>query len=441
MFMGLFLNCSKKSDHIQNPQDSVAEIVIVSGNNQIGQGNSHLPNPISVQIRNSSGVCLKDIDIQFKIVEGDGVVNMTKALSDVYGLVEISWMIGESYNAMQVSISDDYFEADPCYIYAQGDNPSGINKTKTINSLEKIGDNFYTITFYGDYSNLLIHINRRFGGGEDLLKPATSTITNYFCSLFSTFGNSGAYLFGRSFDNPADWECLTLLGRYYPRDGYASLALARMQDFGYKVGTDFDALSFYEKDRLLETAFFPPDGINEHGLVVGLAGVRELSYTPDYNKKSIFITYLVREILDHAKNVDEAAEIALKYNVFHPHTGVIACHALVADPSGRSIILEFHEKEMRVIPIEESWQVLTNSPVYNISIYRQKGTCWRYKTVYDLLNSANGNITSNEEMNILENVAFKPGTEWSAVYDMTNKKIVLAIDQNFSKLYQLGFVE
>ena len=56
-----------------------------------------------------------------------------------------------------------------------------------------------------------------------------------------------------------------------------------------------------------------------------------------------------------------------------------------------------------------------------------------------MLKSANGSINRMEAMNILEQVAFKPGTEWSAIYDMTNRKIVLAIDYDFENLYHFDF--
>jgi hypothetical protein len=42
-------------------------------------------------------------------------------------------------------------------------------------------------------------------------------------------------------------------------------------------------------------------------------------------------------------------------------------------------------------------------------------------------------------MDILEQVAFKPGTEWSAIYNMTNRQIVLAIDYDFQNLYHFEF--
>lgn len=439
IFTCIIIDCSKDTNDILDPQDNLATITIISGNDQTGRGGDLLADPIVVQVTNPIGKAIKNVRVIFQIIEGNGVVNESTVVTDAKGLADVTWRIDASYNAMQVSIADMFFEAEPCFVYAEGENPTGISEARTINSLEKAGDNFYTITFYGDYSSTLESVNRRVGGGDLAESAPLSPNPDYFCTLFSAFGNSNAYLFGRSFDNPADWRCLTILGRYNPPDGYKSLALARMRDFGYEVGTNFDSLSFNGKKRLFEASFFPPDGVNEHGLVVGLASVRELIYTPDQSKKSIFITLLVREILDHASNVDEAAEIARQYNVFHPSPRRLACHALVADPSGRSIILEMYEGEIKIIPNNESWQVLTNTPIYNSSVSSLRALCWRYKTAYDMLKAANGNIDWKQGINILEQVAFKPGTEWSAIYDMTNRKIVLAIDYDFQNLYHFEF--
>lgn len=439
IFTCLIIYCSKESDTIFNPQENIATITIISGNDQKGRGGELLADPIFIQVKNSIGKAIKDVRIIFQIVEGDGILNKSTATTDAKGFAEVIWRIDSSYNAVQVSLADEFYEAEPCFVYAEGENPTGISETRTINSLEKAGENFYTIIFYGDYRSTLESVNRRFGGGVLMETVSLAPGPDYFCTLFSAFGNSNAYLFGRSFDNPADWRCLTILGRYNPPDGYKSLALARMRDFGYEITANFDSLSFNEKKRLFEAAFFPPDGINEHGLVVGLASVRVLSYSPDQNKKSIFITLLVREILDHASNVDEAAEIARQYNVFHPSPRRLACHAIVADLSGRSIILEMYEGEIKIIPSNEPWQVLTNSPVYNSSVSSLRASCWRYKTAYDILKAANGNIDWQEGVGILERVSFKPGTEWSAMYDMTNRKILLAIEYDFDNLYHFEF--
>jgi len=166
------------------------------------------------------------------------------------------------------------------------------------------------MSFYGDHTDFVNDANTLFLG-----RLGDVSSIKYSCSLFSVFGNPNMYLFGRSFDNPSGWQCLTLLGEYHPPNGYKSLAFSRMQDYGYQFGTEIEKLTKTKKMRIFESAGHVPDGINECGVVAGLANVRECDFRPDTNKDYIWITVLVRKILDNASNIQEAIEIANQYNI------------------------------------------------------------------------------------------------------------------------------
>lgn len=321
-----------------------------------------------------------------------------------------------------------------------GNQVNGLDTLCTINSLVKLDENLYTITFYGDYSDIVEDVNEQFTSSDILTKDGSSREVDYFCSLFSAFGNPQQTLFGRSFDNPAGWRCLTLLGRYNPPNGYRSLALVRMRDFGYEAGTNFDNLTLEEKIPLIEAAFHPPDGINEHGVVAGLANAPVQSYTPDPEKESIWITLLVRKILDNAGNVDEAVSIAQQYNICCPNSKSLGVHVLVADPSGKSVVLEMYDGQLQVIPNSEPWHVLTNSRAYNLSIDIQRANCWRYEYIYGQLQLKDGEFTQNDSEFILSQVG-NPYTQWSAVYDMSNKGMTLFLDYDFTKPFSFSLMD
>jgi len=442
MLAFLVSGCSEVRSPLEEPPKTRVTMAVVSGNNQAGQGGRQLTDPLIVQVTNE-GIPLGNVSVYFRVVEGGGsVTGESLQATNNSGLAEAHWQIGSGYNGIEVILQDEDYTAAPCYFCAEGENPTGIFKTRTISSLEKISDKLYCITFYGDYGEILQDQNHRYGGDYDY-SPGSSTAAGEkkdYCSLFTAFANPNYHLFGRSFDNPSGWNCLTLLGRFHPPDGYASLALSRMKDYGFNPGVDFDMVPFTEKEQLLEAAFFPPDGINEHGVVIGLANVRELTFTPDPDKKSIYVTLWVREVLDHARNIDEAIAITLSYNIIYRNSASNGVHALVADASGRSAILELFGDDMRVIPNPEPWQVLTNSPTYNIPIPERKAECWRYRTIYDFLETAGGNITRQDGLDLL-GIVGNTYTEWSAIYDMTNRKIILAIDFHFDHLYRFSFQE
>jgi hypothetical protein len=429
--IALCLNCSNDQSSITKsfePEISTATLHIISGNHQLGIGNTELSEPIVIQVVDKEGKPVPNLQIIFDMIEGEG--DLTKSMpviSDQSGTTQVGWIIGESYNAVKVSLVNDEIDADPIFIYATGDKPEGMAITRSLNSLRREGNNFYSMLFYGDYSEIVNGVNRYFTG-NNLSKP----IMEYNCSLFSAFGND--FLFGRSFDNPAGWECLTLLGEYNPPNGYKSYALSRMQDYGYQIGTDIENLTDEDKIRLFESAGHVPDGINECGVVVGLANVQAQNYNPDLNKDFIWVTVLVRKILDHASNIDEAIAIANEYNIACPDNNTLGIHILIADTSGQSVILEMGNGVLQSIHNTNPWQVITNSPSFNVSIEAQKEACPRFEYIYHQLDVRNGNISVEQGMHML-NFVGNTSTEWSAMYNLMEKSIRVAIDFDFDTFF------
>jgi hypothetical protein len=433
-----FVRCSVKSDN--NPQDTAepveATITLVSGNNQSGHGGFDLDEPIIVRVTDLNEDPIPGVGIEFNVVEGGGAIpEGSSAISDSDGRASVHWIIGSGYNGIEVRISDEAYHAPRDYFYATGENPMGLHITRTIASLRRVEGNLYSMRFYGDYSNDLAGQSTSLGYSHPQA-PSPSDPLN--CSLFSVFGDSSDYLLGRNFDNPAGWKCLTLMTWSDPSFGYASLTPVRLRDIGFGISTDFDELPFAQKRLLIRTIDYCPDGINEYGLVMGLANVTPQSYTPDPNKGLISCTQWVRKVLDYAKTVDEAAEITSRYNIANsgpPNSSTLDVHAIVADSSGRSIILEPADGEMKVIPNTGLWQVMTNIPVYNVPLDELLSGCWRYDRIYARLLLHNGILNANDSMSLLSEIA-NIWTEWSTVYDISHRKIYLALDYSYAPVYE-----
>lgn len=431
------IGCSVKEN--SSPQDSIEPVVVtltvVSGNNQSGRGGSALGEPIVIRIADPDGNPIPSVAVEFIVVEGGGSIpGGLSALSDADGQASIQWIIGSGYNGIEVRIDDASYQAPSGLIYATGENPTGLHITRTIASLRRIEGNLYAMRFYGDYSNDLA--GGRSSPGSSKLKPQSPSYT-LMCSLFSVFGDPSGYLLGRNFDNPSGWRCLTLMTWSDPSFGYASLTPVRLSDIGFGLSTDFETMPFVQKRQLIRAIDYCPDGINEHGLVMGLANVTPQSYARDPDKESITCMKWVRKVLDYARTVDEAAEITRRYNIrgSYSYPAALDVHAIVADSSGRSIILEPAEGEMKVIPNTGLWQVMTNIPVYNVSLDMLRSGCWRYDRIYSRLLLHNGILGPDDSMGLLSEIA-NIWTEWSAVYDMANKRVLLALDYNYSPIYE-----
>jgi choloylglycine hydrolase len=306
---------------------------------------------------------------------------------------------------------------------AQGQPPlTGIDVESTINSFEAVGE-FYRMDYSGDYNELLDWIDEMntLSGG--------SPIEGIECSLFSANGDLDNQLFGRNFDNPQNDVLIT---RYDPPDGYSSLAFTRLSDLGFNYGTNFSALTYQQKMPLVFAPYYVPDGINEQGLAAGLAAVDPLTYTIDPSKDTIFVTRLIREILDHAQNIDEAISIANSYNVFDTDITTISHHVLVGSVSGESVTLEFADGEFQAIFSDSDWQVLTNIPVYNIPHEQLMNSCWRYNSLYTTLENSSGILSWPEGMDALETVHIN--CPWSAIYDLNNEGIYIAVHNNYEDI-------
>ena len=430
-YLLLFSGCATENDPAEVAEKERLQLAIVSGNGQQGVGGRALTDRLVVQVKDLLGNPLSGIGLNFQVVEGGGSLpDGQSPLTGADGEAAAGWVIGSGYNGIEVKIRSDVYEAAPVYFWAEGENSGGVHVTRTIASFQRVNGVLYEMTFYGDYSRQNLYSA---APGEALGEELDGDSADYHCSLFSVFGLPGQYRLGRSFDNPSGWKCLTLLTRIRPNDGYASIAPMRMRDIGFAPGTDFDVLSFNAKRRLLDAVRCPPDGVNEAGLVMGLANVTAQPYVPDAGKTTIHFCLWVRKVLDECQTVDEAIALTGRYNIQNSGS-TLDVHAMVADVSGQSAILEPAQGEMKVIRGQGAFQVMTNSPVYQVPIGTQLNQCPRFRFIHETLAAAGGAVGAESCWDILRRVG-NVWTEWSAVYGISARNAALAIDFAFEPLY------
>jgi len=421
VLFGFIVRCSTEGDNNQQVEE-LAYIGIVSGDLQAGQDNTLLADSIVVELKDAGQNPLSDQTLYFRVVEGGGTVpSGSTHITDISGRVSIQWRIGSGYNGIEVTLDSDSYTAAPAYVCAEGENPVGIHQTRTIASFRNVEGVLYSMTFHGNYSHEVL--------SSSSPDSDSSESHQFNCSLFTVFGDKNNYLMGRSFDNPAGWVCLTIITKLNPSDGYASIAPVRMRDIGFGPNTDFDSMAFSARLRLLDAAYYPPDGVNEPGLIMGLANVTPMPYYRDPEKETIGCQPWVRKVLDQCSTVDEAVALTMRYNIAGSGQDLLNVHAIVADASGRSVILDPAEGEMKVIPNIGNFQVMTNSPVYNVPLETQF-QCWRFETIYQRLEQQNGILSSDGALDLLQEVG-NQWTEWSAVYLMNPRGFKIAIDFNF----------
>ena len=256
-----------------------------------------------------------------------------------------------------------------------------------------------------------------------------------FCSIFSSTSDDGAVILGRNWDNQNVGSVIVSLN--HPPGGYSSITISRAIDLGFPESLDLmDMRSDPFGEKFLLAPFYCMDGINEHGLCIAVAGVRHTVHSEANNGERIFITFLIRKILDQTRNIEEAVELAGKYVPFMLDKDSLDGHLYLADVSGRSVILEYENDRWLTIQTEKPWQVLTNKPMYEVPDEVLRESCWRYRSISETLETSERKTDWTNGLQILRDVT-QAGTTWSAVYSPTDRDIYLVVYQNWDKIYHI----
>jgi hypothetical protein len=283
----------------------------------------------------------------------------------------------------------------------------------TLRSLERLDDYpLYTMHYHGAYAQAS-STSRRTGA-----TATSAAVPAWACSLFAALGDAEGMLYGRNFD----WEFSPALLLFAdPPDGYASVSMVDMAYLGFRgeEAMAVDDLSITERLGLLDAPFLPFDGMNEHGLAVGMAAVPAGNMEPDPQKPTVGSLGIIREMLDHARTVDEALALVESYNV--NMEGGPPIHYLVADRTGKALLLEFYAGALHVLPNESPWHQATNF-LRASAPGDARGQCARYDALTRRLTEADGRLTVPEALDLLSTVS-QQNTQWSVVYGLHSGEV------------------
>jgi hypothetical protein len=303
----------------------------------------------------------------------------------------------------------------------------------TLSSLERVDEYpLYTMTYYGSYKTGLLDesLPASTVGAIDALQ--VDPLPSFACSLFVTLADAQELMYGRNFD----WQYSPALFLYTdPMDGYASVSMvniAFIRDWGGEV-KDLAELPLDEIESLLRAPDLPIDGMNDQGLVVGMAAVPSSPKPYDPSKETISSLAIIREMLDHAQNVDEAVAIMDSYNI--DWLGGPPIHYLIADRYGESVLVEYYENKMVVLPDGGNWHQATNF-ILSSDPQNPDGRCWRYDAISQQMNQTNGKLSVDEAIELLSDVS-QGSTQWSVVYDISGMKIHVVMGRDYDQVITL----
>lgn len=301
------------------------------------------------------------------------------------------------------------------------------NEIATLSSLKKVDDfPLYTMRYYGEYD----YRRTALLSGEKTAYSGSS----WACALFTVLLDDDHLLYGRNFD----WEFSpALLVFTDPPDGYASVSMVDMAylDLREEAVLNLTELPLEEREGLLDAPLIPFDGMNEHGLAIGMAAVPPGDMKMDPTKETQGSLGVIREILDHARDVDEAIAILKSHNI--DFEGGPPVHYLIADADRKSVLVEYYRGKMNIIENQQPWHLATNFLLSSVED-PQDGSCWRYDTLDARLNEAQGMLDAESAMELLADVS-QDITQWSVVYQMARGEVSVAMGRDYAQVYSFDF--
>lgn len=289
---------------------------------------------------------------------------------------------------------------------------------KTLASLEKVNDfPLYVMKYHGTYLfDLFVEEGIEWGP----YKKIYETVNPEACTSFLALNETGDAVFGRNLD----WHHRSSLLLYTkPPNGYASISMVDLYYFGYE---GMQEIPWSRRLPLLATPYGTIDGMNECGVAISQNAVPERNTPTDPNKPTLLQSQILRLVLDHAKDVDEALDLIRNYNVKF----LLPNHFHIADASGNSAIVEYIDGGMAILRNKNPWQISTNFLLSE----PQQPDCWRFKKATAVLAETQGVASQNEAMDLLQATS-QDHTVWSVVYNLSTGQVRLALGKKYNKVY------
>ncbi len=303
------------------------------------------------------------------------------------------------------------------------------HELKTLSTLKEKGVGVYTMTYDGDYGfDAFLEI----GASSDadieafvtkrLLKglPIELNVSDAGCTAFVSRNEEGDIIYARNFD----FLYAPFLQVYTnPDNGYVSVSTVNLSFAGYGEGNLPSSGISFQNFLTLAAPFLPFDGMNEKGVCIALLAVPEVWMIDDPDKITLNTTTAIRLVLDKAATIDEAVELLRKYNIYF--SGDVTCHFLIADATGKSVIVEYYDNGLQVVESDTDYQIASNFIAYHgLNIGEGYTEFDRYDAVEKVLQN-NNTVTMEDCEKLLNTVGIYDGEtdklQWSVVYNLTDK--------------------
>lgn len=304
------------------------------------------------------------------------------------------------------------------------------NELKSLSSLKQKETGVYTMTYCGDYG-FDDFLKNGAKSDKDIEQFITKRLLKGFpielnaadagCTCFVSRNEENDVIFCRNFDFK---YAPTLQVHTKPDNGYASVSTVNLSFVGYDEDNLPSEGIGINNFLTLAAPYLPLDGMNEKGVCIALLAVPVADAGNSPDKVTLNTTTAIRLVLDKAANIDEAVNLLKQYNIYF--SGDVECHFLIADASGKSVLVEYFDGGLQTVNSDKDYQIASNFIAYKgLNIGEGFNEFERYDTVEEVLKRSNNVISMKECEDLLNElgIVYK-GTDklqWSVVYNLTDK--------------------
>jgi antitoxin component YwqK of YwqJK toxin-antitoxin module len=298
---------------------------------------------------------------------------------------------------------------------------------QSLDTLQKIHDySVYVMNYQGGYELDSFLLEGAPGYDQGLIDLSAYKKEDR-CSTFVAHNPKEQILFAHNWDYK-QYPYLILFTR--PPHSYASISVVDVLGMS-NISDNLHLARYKTGTTYLRAPYYPLEGMNECGVAVACMYVPG-EFVGNPARVTVNMYQIIRIVLDYARDMDEAVDLFRNYN----NSDSRSVHYLVADASGRSAVIEYMEVDIVVTPNTKPWQVSTNSLITGCTDETLRQECPRYDIAYGALEQANGRITWQQAMNILNNISMTgtPETISSTVYNLTTGQLFLAIGRDYRQV-------
>ncbi len=255
---------------------------------------------------------------------------------------------------------------------------------------------------------------------------------DFACTTFNAFTPENDHILARNFDYK---DAPAVVVWTAPKNGYKSVGITDADVMLYRDGVN--------KDHLLIAPYACMDGVNEKGLAIAVLEIKTKATNQNTGRRDITTTVMIRAVLDKCATVEEAIELFGKYDM---HDSLFCnYHYHIVDASGKSVVIEYVNNEMRLIYPEDKLQHVMNFYLSKDGDTSKAFGYTRQKWVKESFEEKEIK-TEEEAMDLLNKCQLyfrhKRGymitSLWSAVYNCNKKTLLLSTRMNYETQYKFG---